>query len=563
MHWTIRRKLVLVGGIALAGLTVISASTYWVNGILSDKIEQTNIRQAQLATVEAARHSALELALVAMDIIVDRADGTVAPERRQLINDELGQISNRIASWTDKNAKESEAAAIRAINDRLTMMRRALLEGLLPAVEAKADDARFAALDDEIDGTAEALSDDLGTLNKLIQADLTAAHNAQESWLKRSSLLVGVSYLVTLVLVSIALLLVGLSIIRPIRRLTTAMRLLAQGRMDTDVPTLSSGDELQEMAEATAFFREQALQKRTLEAAQAEAAESTRREQQRLLLEIADAIEAQVRDTVRQIGEGITQLHAHSNDMAVKAREADSAAASIASDANQTAANVQSAASATQQLDATSGEISQQVTIAARISQDAAREALAAQQVVDGLSSAANQINDIVAMINDIAGQTNLLALNATIEAARAGDAGKGFAVVASEVKALANQTARATDDIGEQIGHLQASVAQAVASIGRVATTIDKVNGNTTAIAGAVSQQSDSIRAVGRNTGEAAETARRASQRVNDISSNAAATLRSADGIGSWIGNLDALSSSLNREIERFVQDMRQRGSK
>jgi methyl-accepting chemotaxis protein len=563
MHWTIRRKLLLVWCVALAGLSVISASTYWVNGILSTKIDQTNIRQAQVATVEAARRSALDLALVAMDIIVDRADGRVDDERRKTINDELAKLSDQIAGWQRQETQGGEAAAIRAAGEQLVILRRALLEGLVPAVDTQADDARFAALDDEIDTAAAKLNDELGNLNTLIQDELASARTDQENWIARSSLLVVVSYLATLVLVSTALLLVGLSIIRPIRRLTAAMRQLAHGQMDADVPTLASRDELQEMAEATAFFRQQALENQALEAAQAEAAEAARQEQQRLLLGIADAIEARVHDTVRQIGEGIAQLHTLSTDMAVKARDADSAATGIASDTAQTATNVQSAASATQQLDAASGEISQQVTTAARISQEAAREALAAQKVVDGLSSAANQINDIVAMINDIAGQTNLLALNATIEAARAGDAGKGFAVVASEVKALANQTARATDDIGEQIGHLQASVAQAVASMGRVASTIDNVNGNTTAIAGAVRQQSVAIREVGRNAGEAAETARRASQRVNDISTSAAATLRSADGIEGWISNLDALSTNLNREIERFVQDIRQRGSK
>jgi methyl-accepting chemotaxis protein len=563
MHWTIRRKLLLVWCIALAGLTIISASTYWVNGILSAKIDQTNIRQAQQATVEAARRSAMELALVAMDIIVDRADGAVDPERRKLINDELTELSSRITAWLQQQTEADEAATIRAANEQLTILRRALIDGLIPAVESRANDARFAALDDEIDGTAEALSEDLGKLNTLIQADLKAARDEQEAWLKRSSVLVGVSYLATLVMVSVALLLVGLSIIRPIRQLTGAMRRLAQGRMDTNVPSLSSRDELQEMAEATAFFREQALEKQALEAAQTEAAETARQEQQRLLLGVADAIEARVHEAVRQIGEGITQLQSLSTEMAEKARDADHAAASIASDTAQAATNVQSAASATQQLDAASGEISQQVTTAARISQDAAKEALTAQQVVDGLSSAANQINDIVAMINDIAGQTNLLALNATIEAARAGEAGKGFAVVAAEVKALANQTARATDDIGEQISRLQANVAQAVASIGRVASTIDTVNGNTTAIAGAVRQQSAAIRDVGRNAGEAADAARRASQRVNDITSSSAATLRSADGIEGWIGNLDALSTNLNREIERFVSDIRERGKK
>ncbi|SNS56802.1 MULTISPECIES: methyl-accepting chemotaxis protein [unclassified Azospirillum] len=561
MHWTIRRKLLLVWCIALAGLSIISVSTYWMNGVLSAKISQTNSRQAQVAEVEAARRSALELALVAMDIIVDRADGRVDDERRKIIDKELGQLSTHIADWQRQSMASGETAAIRAAAEQVAVLHRALLEGLVPAVDKGADDARFAALDDEIDTAAATLNDELGNLNNLIQKELSQARTEQENWLAQSSLLVGSSYLSTLVLVSLALLLVGLSIIRPVRRLTAAMRQLAQGQLETSVPVLRSGDELQEMAEATNFFRAQAVDKQALEASQAASAIAAREEQQRLLLGVADAIEARVRDTVRQIGDGIAQLHTLSADMAAKARDAEGAAARIAGDADQAATNVQSAAGAAQQLDASSGEITQQVTGAARTSQEAAQEARAARQVVDGLSTAATQISDIVAMINDIAGQTNLLALNATIEAARAGDAGKGFAVVATEVKALANQTARATDEIGEQIGRLQANVAQAVASIGRVASTIDAVNGNASAIAGAVHQQSQAIREVGQNAGAAAQAARRASERVKEISSGATATLRSADGIEDWIGTLGSLSADLNREIERFVQDIRQRG--
>jgi methyl-accepting chemotaxis protein len=293
--------------------------------------------------------------------------------------------------------------------------------------------------------------------------------------------------------------------LRPLSALAGAMRGIAGGALDTPVPGTARRDELGGMARA---LQELAQASARAQAAEAEAAalrESAAADQRNLASRTALDFEAELSGVLTRLGAAEAGLRGANDSLATTAAEASAQAAATAGAAAHASQNVQSVAAATEQMSASVGEISRRVTQAAAAARRAVQEVRQTDGTVRGLAEGASRIGAVVRLINDIAGQTNLLALNATIEAARAGEAGKGFAVVASEVKALAAQTAQATEDIGQQIAEIQASTGgavQAISSIGSVVAEVDEI---AAAIAAAVEEQGATTRDIARTIAEAA----------------------------------------------------------
>jgi methyl-accepting chemotaxis protein len=219
---------------------------------------------------------------------------------------------------------------------------------------------------------------------------------------------------------------------------------------------------------------------------------------------------------------------------------------------------VETVASATEELTASIGEIGQQVAKSSTIAGDAADQAEKSNVQVEGLVAAAQKIGDVVGLIQDIAEQTNLLALNATIEAARAGDAGKGFAVVASEVKSLANQTAKATDEIRGQITTMQGATSDSVAAIRGIGKIIKEINEIATAIASAVEEQSSATQEISRNVQQASAGTQEVSANIDGVAQAAGETGRSTNEMLSASGELAQQATALTGEVERFLQRVR-----
>jgi methyl-accepting chemotaxis protein len=376
---------------------------------------------------------------------------------------------------------------------------------------------------------------------------------------------------------------VGRNITQPLAGLRDKMAALATGRTDMEIDEVGRLDEIGEMAKAVEIFRQNALEKERLEA-ERKAAEAERRrleeetrqseerhaaaeaeqrraadeERHRAMLALADTFEASVKHVVDTVLGSAQAMKSTASALTSTAEETRHQATAVAAASEQTSNNVETVAAATEELSSSIGEIGRQVTQSSRIAQQAVDEVGQTSETIKGLAEAAQKIGQVVDLINDIASQTNLLALNATIEAARAGEAGKGFAVVASEVKALANQTAKATEEISGQIGAMQDVTGAAVSAIDGIRATIGSINEIATSIASAVEEQGSATQEIARNVQQAARGTQEVSSNIMGVTRAANNTGAATGQMGEGATRLTEECSRLKTEVDRFLDTVR-----
>ncbi len=353
--------------------------------------------------------------------------------------------------------------------------------------------------------------------------------------------------------------LIGRAISKPVIGLCAGMRELADGNFEVVLPGLGRGDEVGDMAQAVETFKVKAEQKARAEA-EAKAQQDQIAAQQRKadMIKLADSFESAVGEIVETVSSASTELEASASTLTATAERSQELTTMVAAASEEASTNVQSVASATEELSSSVNEISRQVQESARMASAAVDQARNTNDRVAELSKAAARIGDVVELINTIAGQTNLLALNATIEAARAGEAGRGFAVVASEVKALAEQTAKATGEIGQQIAGIQAATQESVGAIKEISGTIEKLSEISSTIAAAVEEQGAATQEISRNVQQAAQGTEQVSSHITDVQRGASETGSASSQVLSAAQMLSGDSNRLKTEVGRFLATVR-----
>jgi methyl-accepting chemotaxis protein len=343
----------------------------------------------------------------------------------------------------------------------------------------------------------------------------------------------------------------------PTRAMTVVMKRLADGDVQSDVPSRDRGDEIGAMAAAVQVFKDNMVTANRLRAEQ-EAEQAVKAQRATRLEGLVGAFQTKVGGLVSQLSSGASELQTTAQSMSATATQTNQQAATVAAVSAETSIGMQTIASAAEELTASIGEITRQVAQSSRITGQAVEDASRTDTIVRALADGAQKIGQVVDLIASIAGQTNLLALNATIEAARAGDAGKGFAVVASEVKSLAQQTAKATQDIGTQIGQIQSATAEAVQAIKTISATIQEVNAIAGAIAMAVEEQGSATAEIARNVQQTSASTKDVTASIAGVNQAASETGSAASHVLGAAGGLSRQADQLTAEVDGFIAGVR-----
>ncbi len=347
-------------------------------------------------------------------------------------------------------------------------------------------------------------------------------------------------------------------VIKPLHNIRDAMLKVASGDLTVDSGYLERKDEIGALAGALETFRQQAVDKLKIEANERERNAGAAARQRAVEGHVGE-FEELVRHTLQQLGEASGQMRTTSSDLSTVSRQTNERVEVAQRASGEASMSVESVASASEELSASINDISQQAAHAAGIASRAVNQARETDGTVQGLARSAGRIGEVIGLINTIAAQTNLLALNATIEAARAGEAGRGFAVVASEVKSLASQTAKATDEISEQISDIQKVATEAIDAIKGIGSTIAEVNEVATAIAAAVQEQGAATQEISRSTpARSARHTKNVSDNITGVKADADAAAAAADDVKVASKTLEIQSQQLGNQVTQFLDKIR-----
>ncbi|MCQ4161588.1 methyl-accepting chemotaxis protein [Roseomonas sp. GC11] len=467
------------------------------------------------------------------------------PQEAELAQAEAARLEQRLADLLPELAGLPEERLVRELAPRVAALRQTVMASLDASRRymeglAKGGPAGAALIDHvtEVAKKASQFSD--AQMDEVIE---------EAGTLRRDLILITAGALAVGLLVA---LLTALSIIRPLSRLQGALRHVAGGQLAITVPDQSRSDEIGQIARAVESCRASLEESAGLRAAEERHKAEAEQAQKEALRRVAERFEQEVGGTVAAVTEAAAGMEGTARDLTGAAQRAASQAGTVSNASQEVNGNVSTLASATEELSASVAEISRRIAETAAVSQQAADQARRADETVTVLSTAATRIGDVIALIQSIAGQTNLLALNATIEAARAGEAGKGFAVVASEVKNLASQTAKATEDIADQIGRIQSSTEETVTVLRTINGSITNVSQLAAAVAAAVEEQ-------GAATREIAASVAAAAAGTQEVSGSIVALNEISDKVGTSAGSVLSRASGLSGQAQQLRQQINQ----
>jgi methyl-accepting chemotaxis protein len=549
------KVLSLLGALAataIASVVILAVQIAHVDGRYSHVIDGPE--QGNLAQARANRRVATTMAsLYEYGVVTSQAD-----------NDRVAKALKTTAAEFDDQIDKAEAGLPED---------KAALESIRADYHKALDSQCAAAMvymgaNDNVNGQREmqancapafaALSQKLKALGDKIRDDLDKESSQISDGVHGLIITIAiVSSVVLLLIGGLAFWLTRKGIVEPLRALNATMTEMDKGQLELTVPGQGRKDELGAMAHTLDAFRMGLLEARRLrEAAEAaKAADLARLQREREVVEAFQGKMVSLADSfVRSSGE----VSEAAQSLSATAEETSRQAQTVSAAAEEAATNVQTVAAATEEMTVSIREIGAQVHTSNHVAVEAAKEAEATQTDIRALADAAQAIGDVVNLINDIASQTNLLALNATIESARAGEAGKGFAVVAAEVKALAQQTGKATEDISHRVGEIQNATQRSVAAIDRIVGTIEQVRGISGAIAAAVEQQSAATEEIASNTARAADGTTQVTENIFGVGRAAEQTGAASTQLMGLSGHLSSQAEDLKSEVEGFVTALR-----
>jgi methyl-accepting chemotaxis protein len=482
---------------------------------------------------------------------------------RKSIQNSLKQFEERIEDLS-RNRNESVRAMIPAVKTALAAYQKSL-ENTLRLVDA-ASDIKLSETTQQLRDATLVSRGAAETLQAKVRA-VADELNAKAEQLARTSTAEYESASEEMIILSIVGVVVGLAfgfligqfgVAKPIRAIVELLQKLAAGNFEVEVGGTDRKDEVGDVARTALVFKENGIAKIRMEAEQKEAELRSAAQRKQDMIKLADDFEGAVGEIIETVSSASTELEASASTLTTTAERSQELSTVVAAASEEASTNVQAVASATEELSSSVNEISRQVQESARMASEAVGQARNTNDRVGELSKAAARIGDVVELINTIAGQTNLLALNATIEAARAGEAGRGFAVVASEVKALAEQTAKATGEIGQQISGIQAATQESVGAIREISGTIERLSEIASTIAAAVEEQGAATQEISRNVQQAAQGTQQVSSNITDVQRGATETGSASTQVLSAAQLLSGDSNRLKLEVGKFLNSVR-----